>query len=402
MISGPIFRVLARLSLVALLAALPFFPADLSRADVEEADRPETRFPATLVTVPAGTVIDRDYFAAGETVEISGTVNGDVYAAGGQVVVDGTINGDLLAAGGTVTLSGTVAQDLRLVGGQITISGAIGRNGTIAGGNVEMTPSASIGGGLVAGAGHLHLAAPIGGEARLAAGRATVSNRIGGALNAIVGSLRLTSTAVVAGGVTYASREEASIDERATVSGPVVRQRAPEVVPPSGEEVLGFLAGLWLTAAVANFVSTLVLGLLFLHFYPNSTEVAISQLRERPLGVFGLGFFALIGAPVAVGLLSLTILGLPLAFILLIWFLLLLYIGRIFVIQWAGHLLLDRLGKAHHRRSAFLAGLALYFLLTLIPFFGGLLTFLVLIAGLGATLLTQKMLYSQLRTQGMV
>ena len=53
-----------------------------------------------ISSVPAGEVINRDYFAYGESVEISGTVNGDVYAVGGQVLVDGTINGDLLAAAG--------------------------------------------------------------------------------------------------------------------------------------------------------------------------------------------------------------------------------------------------------------------------------------------------------------
>ncbi len=393
------FRVLA---LSAFFALLFFSSPSLVLADSDEHRRGNGKDRFKLVTVPAGTVINRDYFAAGETVEISGTVNGDVYAAGGKVVVDGTINGDLLAAGGAVTLSGRVAQDVRLVGGQVTISGAIGRNGTVAGGNIEMTPSGSVGGSLVAGAGHLHLAAPIQGDVKLAAGRATLSARVGGALEAMVGSLRLTSTAVVAGGVTYASREEASIDERATISGPVTRKRAPEVLPPSGEEVWAFLAGLWLTVAVANFVSTLVLGFLFLHFYPNATEVAIAQLRERPLTVFGLGFFTLIGAPLIAGLLALTMLGLPLAAVLLLWFGLLLYLGRIFVIQWAGHFLLDRLGKAHHRRTAFLAGLTLYFLLTLIPFFGELLTFLVLVAGLGTLLLTKKILYTQLRNQNIL
>jgi len=63
-------------------------------------------------SVPASQVIDRDYFAFGPLVEISGTVNGDVYAFGGQVLIDGRVNGDVLVAGGRVSVSGVVAQDL--------------------------------------------------------------------------------------------------------------------------------------------------------------------------------------------------------------------------------------------------------------------------------------------------
>jgi hypothetical protein len=46
------------------------------------------------VSLPAGQVIDHDYFAAGPLVQISGTINGDLYAAGGQVLIDGRVDGD--------------------------------------------------------------------------------------------------------------------------------------------------------------------------------------------------------------------------------------------------------------------------------------------------------------------
>src|SRR5262245_39250872 len=102
--------------LISLLIAMP------SDTGAEEQDQRMENGPLRKhVIVPAGQVINRDYFAFGEIVEISGTVNGDVYAAGAHVAVDGTVNGDLLAAGGTVAISGTVARDARVAGGQVTI-----------------------------------------------------------------------------------------------------------------------------------------------------------------------------------------------------------------------------------------------------------------------------------------
>src|SRR5688572_18405447 len=62
--------------------------------------------------LPAGAVVNGDYFAFGSLAEISGTVNGDVYASTGQVVIDGKVNGDVLVAGGRVKISGAVAQDV--------------------------------------------------------------------------------------------------------------------------------------------------------------------------------------------------------------------------------------------------------------------------------------------------
>src|SRR5918999_6285887 len=64
-------------------------------------------------SLPAGIVIDGDYFAFGSLAEISGTVNGDVYAFAGQVLIDGRVNGDVIVSGGRVKISGAVAQDVR-------------------------------------------------------------------------------------------------------------------------------------------------------------------------------------------------------------------------------------------------------------------------------------------------
>src|SRR5262245_7501392 len=68
------------------------------------------------VTVPAGTTIDDDLFAMGQSVTIAGQVNGEVYALGQTVTVTGAVQRDLIAAGQQLTLDGTVGGDLRAAG----------------------------------------------------------------------------------------------------------------------------------------------------------------------------------------------------------------------------------------------------------------------------------------------
>ena len=386
--------------LIVAAALLVFLPTlSVAFAKDENDEKASSR---KLVTVPAGQVIDKDFFAFGEVVEISGTINGDLYAVAGQILVDGTVKGDLLAVGGTVTISGTVAQDARLAGGQITISGDMGRNLTVGGGNIELTPSASIHGGVVAGGGNIQLAAPVSHDVKIAAGNLTISNRIGGDVDAIVGRVRLTSKAAVTGNLTYQSPAFASVDDLAKISGSVTRKEFPRDSLPSAKAILGLLAGLKLLLLAMSFVSTLVLGFLLMHFYPNSTQKAVDQLRQRPMASLGLGLLALIGPPLLAGLLALTIVGLPLALVALAWYFVVLYLSRVVVIAWAGQAIFQRLGKADRKRWAFVVGLVAYFLLALIPVLGGLVTLIVILFGLGALLFTKKETYVAARGQAMV
>jgi cytoskeletal protein CcmA (bactofilin family) len=234
------------------------------------------------VGVPAGQVIDRDAFAAGPLVEISGTVNGDLYAAGGQVLIDGRVNGDVLVAGGRVMLSGAVAQNVRVAGGQVSLSGTVGRNVTVFGGNVELTPGAVIAGSLVVAGGNVHLAAPLGGSATVAAGSLILSNRVGGEVQAAVGALRIGPKADIRGRVAYISRREASVDPGARIEQGLTRMVPPAIPRLSPHRIVAVFAAVTFVIMAVSFASTLVLGLLSLRFLPRYHETAVRTLREQP------------------------------------------------------------------------------------------------------------------------
>ena len=346
------------------------------------------------VVLPAGEVVNKDYFATGNTVEISGTVNGDVYAFGGQVLVDGKVNGDLIAAGGMVNVSGDISQDARVGGGQVTISGKIGRNLTVGGGNVDITSSATIAGGVVAGGGNISLAAPVGKDVKIGAGNLTVSNLIAGDLDAAVGVMRLTSKAQVGGNLTYWSNQKASIDKNAKISGKLTQKKPSEVAKPAPKKALGIITGIDLFTKIVSLVSTLVLGLLLIAFFPRYNRAVVYTLRRRPWVSLGIGFLALILTPIIFGLLLVTIVGMPIAFILLALYLISLYLVRIFIIFWAGTTIFERTGRKLHEVWALIVGLVVYYIITLIPIIGGLVTFFVILFGLGAAILTKKEFYS--------
>lgn len=377
-------RSVVGLVLVVSLLALPAAAEDERATDATAGD---------LVTLPAGMVVNRDYFAYGERVEISGTVNGDVYAAGGQILVDGTVNGDLLAAGGAITISGTVSQDARIAGGQIAINGPIGRSLTVAGGNVDVNDSALVGRSVVAAGGRVRVAAPVAADAKIAAGSVTVSNAVKGNLHAVTGDLRLTSKAAIAGDLTYWSQTDASIDPGATVAGVVTRKALPEHVGPKPGTLFAAVAGLLVLVKLVSFVSTLVLGLLFLYVLPRYTGSAVAVLRQRPWASLGIGFIAFVVTPAAAGILLITVLGAPLGLSVAALYLVALYVVRVFAIVWVGTAVFAWMGKQVRPVWALVIGLVLYAIATLIPFIGWFVTFLVILFGLGASLLADRALY---------
>ena len=381
-----------RIITAASIVALIFF---VSSAAAQE--RARERGSDRHATVPAAQIINGDYFAVGDTVEISGTINGDLYASGGQVIIDGRVNGDVLVAGGRVNLSGTVSQDVRAAGGQVTIAGNLGRNLTVAGGNVEIASSAQVRGGVVAAGGSVELAAPVGGAAKVAAGTLIIANRIAGDVEAAVGTLRIASRAEIGGNVNYWSGREASVSEGARINGKIVRS-----VPPERPRFFSAAFFAWLVFVSINFVGTLILGLLSARFLPRYHQSVIATLRERPWASLGIGFIAAIVVPVACALLFATVLAIPLALILLLAFFILLYWSRIYAIGRIGESILGRLRPAASRTSAFVLGLFVYYILAIIPVVGWLLVPLVILFGVGAELITRKQFYLTARSQDLI
>ncbi|MBK9306971.1 MAG: hypothetical protein IPM58_07770 [Nitrospira sp.] len=352
------------------------------------------------VVLRAGQEVQGDYFAFGPHVEISGTVHGDVYAAGAEVLVDGIVDGDLIVAGGEVRVSGEVTQDARIAGGTVTLSGKIHRNATIAGGDVHLTDSSHLTGSAVIGAGNLLLGGSIDGNVRIGAGNVTLSKAIGGDFAVASPAIRLTSRASVGKNIRYWSDDEPSIDEGATVRGTVTRHPIPEVF--KGEEAKRGLAGVKLIAGLISFTSTLLLGLLLLHIYPIFTSRVTLKIQERPWVVLGVGGALLFGVPLLIALCMVSILGIPIGLMLAAMYVVTLYLGRVFVMLWLGQRLLSLVSAPSSTTRAFIAGLVVYFILSLLPLVGGVITMLTIVIGLGSILMTKKELVVKLRNDQVV
>ncbi|MCL5090600.1 MAG: FapA family protein [Patescibacteria group bacterium] len=352
------------------------------------------------VVLPQGQTVNADYFAAGDSVTLSGTVNGDAYLAGGNILVDGLINGDLLEAGGNVNINGEIKNDLRVVGGQVTLSGVIGGNVTVVGGSINLTNTAKINGSLVVTGGSAMVFSPIGKGINGACGQMTLGSSVGGDVFVAVSQLTLSSQANLSGKLTYLSQNEAQIDQGAKVAGEVVHQS-----PPSSQKNVPnqkALAGIGFSLKLIDLLSSLVVGLLLLHFFPVFSQTTLKQLPRQPWKVLGIGFLVLLITPIIIFILLITLIGVPLALILLALFLFAIYLAKIFIAIFLGQKLLQTLHRESKLGWSLFLGLIIWGIISFVPLLGWLLLMIGLWFGVGMVILSVKELYSLLRGKNLL
>lgn len=322
--------------------------------------------------LPAGEVVQGDYFVAGENVEISGTVQGDVYAAGQRVLVNGIINGDLIVTGAMVEIGGRVQEDVRAAGGQVRISGTVGKDASIFAGSFELTKDGSIQDGLM-----------------VASGETIISGKIQNYAQVATGQLIVSQDAKITGDINYWSDQDASVSPSASISGSISQQSGDVDISP--EKVLaplqGVVGGFF---KVASLLATLVIGFLILWLRPSYVKSVDAILKDKFWASMGVGTLIFIGFPIILALIAATLLGIPLAILLgILWFIAL-YIGRVFVFVTLG----EKTAKAFKQKVsptwAFLTGLVVYYLLSWIPVIGDITKFVVLLAGIGAMYLYER------------
>jgi hypothetical protein len=332
--------------------------------------------------LPASEVHEGWYFGAGRTVMIEGTVNGDVYAAGGLVDVSGVVNGDLIVAGGEVSVSGTVTDDIRATGGNIRIGGKVGKNVTVAGGTVTIIRGAKIEGGLLAGCGNLQISGEVTKDVQAGAGSAVVSGTIGRNLNIEAEELTVLQGASIGGNVKarLADKERMSIAD-GTVRGKIDFENSEA---KHASRILWYTPGMfWFKVLWA--VWLLVLGLAFFMIFRKTFIAYATTVRRRTVVSALWGLAGLLLLPFVMAVLTVTIAGIPLMFLLFDIYLWLALLSQLSLALLLGDLIFRNIQETGWAPFwAFLVGLLILQALSFIPYLCALIAIVNLVLGFGA------------------
>ena len=352
---APARAVVALALVLGAAASVAPWPAEAleARSGMEVAVGPTETIQGTLV-------------AAAETVRVDGTVDGDLIVAAARVDVRGTVRGDLVVAASTVDVTGTVEGSAYVAAGALTLRGRMARGLYAATRGTLIDSGARVGGDVTIAARSLAIRGEVGGGASALAHEAEVSGHVRRDLRFRGGGLLVRAPARVEGTVRadVARASDVTIGAGATVAGPVLTRVRSRAASWYGEPRVWF----W---AATSFFGAALLGWVGLWLVPGLVlDSADSVWRwGRSLGW---GVATLIGGPIAILLLAVTLVGLPLALTLLGLYLLALYAGKIVVGLALGRRLVRPRGNPpRDALKALLVGLALLSLATALPLVGG-------------------------------
>lgn len=363
-------------TLAVLVAAVLFAMFGWSRMQSGVTERSHEN----MVVAPSG---GGDEVAAGRSVEIAMPVDGDVAVAGREVAVTAPVDGYVMAAGADVAIDASVGDDLWAAGRRVTVTAPVGDSARLAGAEVRLEPEAEVRGDALVAGRSVEVRAPVRGNLTITGQRALLASEVDGTVEARTGMLELAPGAVIRGDLIARGPNAPDIASGARVDGEV----SFDEIRPAGPSLRG-----WLSTWAFGFLALLVLGAVTAGPAPRWTARVAERVRDRFGASLLLGLGAMLLVVVLVPLFAFTLVGAPLAVMLLAAWTALVLISGVFVSLRLGAWALGRFfhrpaALPNARFAALTTGALLVSFLASLPWIGAIAWIVVPLVGVGALLL---------------
>ncbi|OGI14757.1 hypothetical protein A3K63_02680 [Candidatus Micrarchaeota archaeon RBG_16_49_10] len=332
------------------------------------------------VKVPSSMTIDDDFYAAGGNVQVDGVIKGDLVAAGGNVKFTGEVTEDLIVAGGNIELGGLVKDDLRVAGGSISFKGDSGDDLILAGGEGNVSPASVIGGDLIIAGGDVLSEGKVDGDVIVNAGDVRLGGKVAGNVSINAGKVEILPGTVIGGDLNVTSND-VKIAEDAVIGGEFTQSKGDARKSPAKSRV---------GSAVTKYFTSLVIGVVMILLFQDSVRATYGRIVESPGKSALMGLLFVFAVPIACLVLVFTIVGIPLAIIGVVVYVVVLYLSRIFVALAIGEKILGKSKKTFGLMTTLALGLLVWVVLTVLPVVGFFVILATVILGSGAVFMRGK------------
>ena len=327
--------------------------------------------------VDEGQVVSSTLFVSGRELQMAGEIEGDYICAGQNVTISGRVQGDVICAAQNIRLTGTVDGDVRLAGQTVSVSGSTGGSLSVAAQSLQLARSATVGRDVSLAVTDARLDGTVGRDIQAVADQLTIANTVGRNVRAQLDTLTLASGTRVAGAISYTSRNELQQNADAQVAGPVDRQQ-PQAQQAGGSS--GWLGALWILVMLSLLLTSMLLVWAFPRQFRSLSDLAWRQ----PAFAVLVGFAVSVIMPAVLIVLALTVIGLPLALLAGLLWLLLLFLSGPTAAYLLGRLLLQ---NRYRPWQLMLAGGVLLVVLYSVPVLNAIVMSVVVWIGSGTILL---------------
>ncbi len=263
-------------------------------------------------------------------------LGGNAFEAGGSVTLGEAVPGNAFLSGGDVEVTGSVGRNLFAAGGEVTLAAQVDGSARMAGGTLRVAPEARVVGNATLAGGSITVDGPIDGDLRAFGERLTVNGQVNGDVQFAGDELRLGPGARIGGSVVYTGDSRLTIDPAARVAGAIKRIT-------DERDWRRLTHGATIVGGITVSLGMVLLGALLVLALPRFSREAAASIRRLPWQSLGLGCAMLIGVPLLLVMLVVTLIGIPLAVMLAFAYGALLVLGWLVAALFIGDTVLERI-----------------------------------------------------------
>jgi len=294
-------------------------------------------------------------FVAGNNVEVTGKNDGISFVAGNNI----TVKNDrdyLFAAGNTINIDSVTTKDAFVAGSNITIDSSSIRDLYVAGQKIVLNSEVS-------------------GNAYIGGEEVEINSTIKGNIKIAAETITLGENAKIEGTLLYPKESKLTKTDNSIVT----KEKTYKTEKTKKEDIIKDE----IFSFVSSLASMILIGLLLLALNPKVFDKFTKPKKEisEILKISLIGFCSLIIVPIVGFILLLSTIGMGLSIICILLYGIMFYLSAIPTAYFLGNWLLK--DKVKNNYLLLLISLSTLYILRIIPFVGGLVTFISLIFGLG-------------------
>lgn len=320
-------------------------------------------------TVIIDEVIKDNLYLSGGEIAVNEIVRGDVVAAGGKLEFNNVITEDLMAAGGQIEVNNNVQGDARIAAGQVSVDATINKDLVILGGSINLRKGTLVNGDVSAFGGQIDIKGDYNGDLRASGGTVRIDAKIAGNVEIESENIKISKDTVIDGNLTYTSDKELDIDP-SQVRGDIRR------IEPKIKKVKAALPFPW---KFISFGAWLILALICAALFPKFFEKTSSAIKKSFWKSTLMGLLILIVTPIALMIILITVIGIPIAVVGFMLYIVAVYLSKIITAHW--------LGSKLYRKGKYIKmilGVVILTILFWIPFIGWILKLGTILVALGS------------------
>jgi cytoskeletal protein CcmA (bactofilin family) len=310
--------------------------------------------------------VTRGLVAGAQFVEIRGNVWEDVNAAGQLVEITGNIGRSVRAAGAEIIIAGRVLGDVIAAGGEVIIAEGAVVEGEVYAACEKFVQNGYVKKSVMAKADNISLGGQVEGDVQFEATE----------------KLEIAPTASIGGMLTYKMEMPLEVEPTDIVRGAINYERLEVSTLKQHFSTFRLIYYLW------SLLAAIIVGVIMISLTKEGLQDISDKMQKHPITglLLGIGFLVLI--PVVILISIFLVFTIPLGALFLVFYLMALYVSRIFAGSFLGRLILNSLGdgKSSPYWEMTLGVFVVYVFITL-PVVGKYFHIIFVIVGLGVMVL---------------